>query len=688
MEATESEKSEITSQSSVYGEIELLSSVKNVLSKISDKDDVSASLIAVRLLRLHHEYAKGAAGRINLQEDSSTIMRKSTAEWVTLVRSLYDVRSLYNASEDEEPKLHGRLFILGLSMLDWELAKELSVNNFLSILQEEIIPSFDSLLTPDGREKWRSMLDYLARQSQIDTVPTHLDTPAQVDQLGRRSFAKVLALRIRAIRNKEAEARNYGSLILHIHGPWGSGKTSLLNFLGNELKQGDPSSPWVVVNFNAWMHQRLGSPWWWLMNEVFRQGTRQLWKINRWRSIRLWLREYLWRFMRAAWPPYLLALLCLALLAFLLIRLNGFFGLLDPGLDKIQLKQIGDAASSISAVIALIITVWGVVFGLSRSLMMGSARGASNFIESIRDPMKTLTDHFNDLVCSIGNPVAIFIDDMDRCQGSYIVELLEGIQTLFIMAPVTYVVAADRHWISASYDQAYNTFASTVEKAGRPLGYLFLEKAFQLSTSVPAMSSVSQVAYWQRLLQINQAEHQEKLDRARANAKEKLQTLQTDDSILGELKRISDPIEEQAFREEAVKRLAAPDIQARTEHSLKTFAHLLEPNPRAMKRLINSYGLQRAIATLVKVDIGMKQLALWTILLLRWPLLAEYLEGHPEAAECFSEQLPPGEKLPASIPEELHKLFQDESVRNVIHGKNVGICLDANAITYCAYLRA
>jgi len=151
--------------------------------------------------------------------------------------------------------------------------------------------------------------------------------------------------------------------------------------------------------------------------------------------------------------------------------------------------------------------------------------------------------------------------------------VLEGIQTLFIGAPVTYVVAADRHWISTSYDQAYGAFTRTLKDVGRPLGYLFLEKAFQLSTSVPAMSPTSQAAYWQRLLQFNQAEHQEKLDAARATAKQKLQTLQTDESIVEELKHLSDPIEEQALREESVKRLAPPDIQSRTEPALKAFAH-------------------------------------------------------------------------------------------------------------------
>src|SRR5437667_7585962 len=151
MATIKSEKSESILQSIPHEEIELSSSVNAVLNELFDRDDVSASLIAARLLQLHKEYAEGRAGRINLKEDSSTTMRKSFAEWVTLIRSLYDTSKV--------SKLHGRLFILGLSILDGELAKELSVNNFLSILQKEIKPSFDSLLTLNGHEMWRSMLE-------------------------------------------------------------------------------------------------------------------------------------------------------------------------------------------------------------------------------------------------------------------------------------------------------------------------------------------------------------------------------------------------------------------------------------------------------------------------------------------------------------------------------------------------
>jgi hypothetical protein len=86
---------------------------------------------------------------------------------------------------------------------------------------------------------------------------------------------------------------------------------------------------------------------------------------------------------------------------------------------------------------------------------------------------------------------------------------------------------------------------------------------------------------------------------------------------------------------------------------------------------------------LVGENIVMKQLALWTILVLRWPVLAEYLEVHPEKVEQI------GKPLPNEVPETEHlrELFQNDEVRDVIKGKGIGISLDKSAIQACACLR-
>ena len=69
-----------------------------------------------------------------------------------------------------------------------------------------------------------------------------------------------------------------------------------------------------------------------------------------------------------------------------------------------------------------------------------------------------------------GRPLAVIVDDLDRCQPKFVVELLEGIQTLYGDTPVTYVVAADSRWIRDCFEEEYKTFLDMPSEAGRPLG--------------------------------------------------------------------------------------------------------------------------------------------------------------------------------------------------------------------------
>jgi hypothetical protein len=74
-------------------------------------------------------------------------------------------------------------------------------------------------------------------------------------------------------------------------------------------------------------------------------------------------------------------------------------------------------------------------------------------------------------------------------------------------------------------------------------------------------------------------------------------------------------------------------MNIQTEHFLKPFALFTEPNPRAMKRLSNAYTLGSDIRIVEKsknILRERKQLALWTILTLRRPPLAEYLSNPEE----------------------------------------------------------
>lgn len=64
-------------------------------------------------------------------------------------------------------------------------------------------------------------------------------------------------------RTKNSEIWKPDSLLIHVYGAWGSGKSTFLNLLRNELNR-----KYLVIEFNAWQHQRIGPPWWSILDVV------------------------------------------------------------------------------------------------------------------------------------------------------------------------------------------------------------------------------------------------------------------------------------------------------------------------------------------------------------------------------------------------------------------------------------
>src|SRR5262249_41330406 len=104
---------------------------------------------------------------------------------------------------------------------------------------------------------------------------------------------------------------------------------------------------------------------------------------------------------------------------------------------------------------------------------------------------------------------------------------------------------------------------------------------------------------------------------------------------------------------DAAVKLSQPDIHEATEHALARFGAFLEPNPRGMKLFVNTYGLLRSLRTLEEVFVDSGPLALWAIVEIRWPRLADYLRAHPEAARIDDARpaVPNDIKVLLGVPE-------------------------------------
>jgi hypothetical protein len=636
---------------------------------------VTAYVLVAELLSSHSEYGGNMAPSVKVGDAPEGGESQTVDGWIKQVRPLF---------RPQDPgKLDGRKLVYGLALLHQELRGRLSENGFLRALEHEIAV----------REQLSARGKALRKP---DAVPTLSDRPAQVDLLGRKAFAKVLAGRLRDEfdRNKhlrlkpdsgrtsppyffkrnrrtERSERESDSFMLHLEGPWGSGKTSLLGFLKEELEQ--IPRPWLVVDFNAWKNQRAGAPWWLLISAVLRGAVRDK-RTDKRRRRRLRLRALWWRLQLAK------AEITVVVLALAVVGLLAWTGKLTGG------DPVGILLGSISSVVAVV----SGLHGLMNSVNGGSRQGAETFIRQTRDPMNTLHDRFNRLVRYINRPIAIFIDDLDRCRADYVVDLLEGIQTIFRDAPVAFVIAADRQWLYDAYAKVYGDYVKTGVDPGRPLGHLFLEKTFQLSTSVPRISPDEQRAFWRRLLS---PEEGPQLDPEALGhrADQDFAKLETEDRILDELDRRpgNTPEEKRAKREAAVRRLASPTLQRHIEHTLTPVAALLEPNPRAMKRLVNAYGVERAVQILegrsAELEHPRELLALWTILRLRWPLLSDYLSEHPDTLEDLKKNATPESVEKNTDQPYLAMLFRDPAAGRVARGEAKGldgVALDSESLRF------
>ena len=670
-------KTEVSANSDSYTieQLEPTATVIAALDRIGPDKPTNATAFTQAILsgsRHMSEYAGGLFTSVQLEDTDET---RSAQAWLDSVQTLFDPRRIQE--HNHLPKLHGRLVIIGLALLDGKLYQQLERKGAFTALVKELQPPLGNLadiLSDRGRDVY-SRLGPTPEVS--DTVPNWPDDPLQrpeQDLLGRAAFARFVAKRIAAIPTDS------GAYALHLYGAWGAGKSSVLSFLRAGLEQmgsRESSEEWLVVEFNAWRNQHIDPPWWSLMESVFQNTKGKLSWRNR-------MREYWWRLFSGR----LVYVVSAVVLVWLLVLAIGwaqrsiiapFTAQENPVYDV--LNALAAAADDFGKIIALIVTVWGGIVGFNRSLLLGSAGAAKNYKDRIHNPMNEIKERFNTLVNRLSpRRVAVFIDDLDRCQSTYVVELLEGIQTLFREAPVVYVIAADRNWLNACYEQVYEKLEPHIRESGKSLGTLFLEKAFRFSTPMPGIPDELKRQYWEHLLQLEAEEKDIDWDKARSIARETASRAEGE----GELQDLAHPstsrsfVEQQAMREEVVVRLAHPSVIQRLEHTLKPYTKLLKPNPRAMKRLVNSYSASRALAILSAIDIESHQLALWTILATHWPQLAAYLEVSPEKVEEIGPDAEP--KLP--------DIFRDDDVIRVVSGGGIGPRLSKETIENSARMHA
>jgi len=315
---------------------------------------------------------------------------------------------------------------------------------------------------------------------------------------------------------------------------------------------------------------------------------------------------------------------------------------------------------------------------LLSKFMPGFAASAHIFRRLSSDPMEKIRSYYHKMIDAFDRPVIVFIDDLDRCKSSYVIELLESLHTLYSNPKVFFVVAADRNWISACFEEGYETFNGKIAQIEQPTGYRFLEKLFQLSIALPPISPELKARYMDEITSVGKGKADdlvESFDEAYAAVEKEIEHVSSE-SELNDYMR-SEPktdVHKQAMIAAAVIKAAKTEsFTIANRHRLTRFVDLMDANPRSMKLIVNAFGvyvnLARVSGVLDMDETFLDEVALWTILEIRFPRVAEYLARFPNQVEVFKvDSITAKQASEYKVPDYLLALVGNESLKKITGG--------------------
>ena len=466
---------------------------------------------------------------------------------------------------------------------------------------------------------------------QKDKIPFHLDVVEEIDRLNREPVAKSLA---RLINEDVFDKTPNSSFMIHLQGSWGAGKSTFLNLLEKHLKT--ENRKWVVVKYNAWQNQHISPPWWSFIDQIYRQSKKEM---SFWSARLFAIQEKTRRIVKyGRWQKGMLlalSLICVVLFVIYgksLLQLAGEF----PSVGEHDSKTSGISLELFAKLITSVAAAIGAVYSISKfiatPLFMKNSSEAKSFVQHVADPMQTIKTHFENLVSNVNNSgfeVAVFIDDLDRCDRKYTIELLEGIQTLFKDKRVLYVVAGDKDWIATCFEKNYAEFSDVVGN-NKKLGELFLEKAFQLSIRLPQMSGTSKKKYWDFILGNKTLEKEKVSDEVREEIKRKVKIMDIagDKSGMNQLDDLETEFNATEAEISDVMLEVLDENQADIKHLLTEHHTLIEANPRAIIRLANEYTMFRNILWAERIQFNSDILFRWIILESSFPIITSQISNN------------------------------------------------------------
>lgn len=283
------------------------------------------------------------------------------------------------------------------------------------------------------------------------------DNETDIDLLQFRYIATSVT---RLIKSKHLLPTTIG-----IFGDWGSGKSSLLKMVENEIIS---EKGMMSISFNGWLFEGFEDAKTALMGTILEQIQDRI-KDDQ-------------NLMEKAGG--LLTKLSKRVNWFHLLSLTGRYGM--PAL--LGMPQLTAVNIGIDTVKTIAEKVKGIDPDEAKKLLKEAPGGQENIRRNIRE---FRSDFAKLLEKSEIGTLVVFVDDLDRCMPDTVIETLEAIK-LFLFVPNTvFILGADERLIEYAVRHRFPELPGTDTEVGRD----YLEKLIQIPIRIPQLSSAENHSY-------------------------------------------------------------------------------------------------------------------------------------------------------------------------------------------------
>jgi len=534
-----------------------------------------------------------------------------------------------------------------------------------------------------------------ARPEVSDTFIAHIDAPWGG---GKTTFANFVA----RVLNPSAERLDPGHFLKADVAPRETDETKLREtsldgvFLSDypatsKLLRPPGRRPWIIVEANAWRDQYIQPPWWQIYVDVTQSVRHAILDDARrrfahavkpgvslpWRMAALvsgvaaatrWLGTYAasaWYTLTNVKVRRQLGLTAAAVA----ILLGVYWGLLSPK-SRAALDSVTKVKDGISLAITALGSLAAVGTVIAQSIDPDLDFSSETKQVGVSDPVARFRKMFGKILRLGRRPVLLIVDDLDRVESKAVVELLRGFQTIVRSPRLFVLILGDRKWIENAHTVTYKDLAAVNPETQSDLGVRFVEKLFQLSFTLPAMTPAMRRRY--TMAQVGgapvaagapavaapaakaraaEATANEAIDDALSNqATPVRQREQQVSQIIAEATKAgADTPELQASASRKLVAAAGADVayKKEVENILSGLGPLMPGNPRQIKRIINAFAVLENVGRLYfsyqLTSVGpegerrarrWRQLALWVALAIDRPEVWRQLARSPQLLDA------------------------------------------------------